>query len=116
MSRKASNSLYRRRTVDDLSLNEGIFVRMTISYVVYMPRPTPWVIGLRTCGVLAGGAAAGGVSGAHLDLEKVLGRAVQLLEGLLARLGERLHGRGQADNAGGAVSIQARDCWTACEC
>lgn len=49
ISLKASNSLYRRLTVEDFNLNAGILVRITISYVVYMPRPTPCVMGLRTC-------------------------------------------------------------------
>lgn len=37
-------------------------------------------------------AAKGLWRGAYLDLEEVLGRSVQLLEGLLARIWYRLHG------------------------
>lgn len=42
-------------------------------------------------GELHCGAGAEGERRSYLYLEEVLGRAVQLLEGLLARLGQRLH-------------------------
>lgn len=43
ISLKYSKSEYRRRTMECLSLNAGMFVRQIISYEVNMLREVPWV-------------------------------------------------------------------------
>lgn len=56
-----------------------------------MPRPTPCVIGLRTCDRSELCEGFSGAGAGYLDFEEVLGRAVKLLERLLACVWQGLH-------------------------